>query len=89
MRVGSRPLSGPPEVSSQGSKVAESRTAGAASDASPSATEACASAAGICDAQACQSASDSPHGSTAPNGQLRAVPPPSIASASASLASAS
>ena len=33
IRVGSRPLSGPPEVSSHGSNVAESRTAGGASEA--------------------------------------------------------
>ena len=64
---GSRPLSGPPEVSSQGSNVNESRDRAVARGAgSPSDAEARARAAGICAPQACQTERDSAQGRIAP-----------------------
>ena len=86
MRVGSRPLSVPPDVSIHGSKVNESRRATRASERSPSTSEASASAAGIWEDQACQSERDSAQGSTPPNGQDRASPPESRAMPSESRA---
>ena len=89
MRVGSRPLSGPPEVSSHGREDRGVRDGGLDQTRVAERLAGSRETDGIWAPQACQTERDIAQGRTAPNGHVRASPPPSMATPFASLRSAS